>query len=207
MSKFGILSATTALAVSLALASPGFAQGRGGHAAMAAGGGIGGGGGHVSMGGGGGFGGHMGGGPSFGGHVGGAGFAARPGGGYAAMGPSRFSPGAATVAAGPHVGTYAGRTAWNGGYGWRGGRWHHRRGWWPGAAFVAGAALGSYAYYGGPYYDDYYDYGPDYYYDTGVAVGVPVGGDAVAYCESRFRSYDPASGTYLGYDGLRHPCP
>jgi hypothetical protein len=23
----------------------------------------------------------------------------------------------------------------------------------------------------------------------------------------RYRSYDPASGTYMGYDGLRHPCP
>lgn len=33
------------------------------------------------------------------------------------------------------------------------------------------------------------------------------GGDPVAYCLQRFRSYDPASGTYLGYDGLRHPCP
>ena len=32
-------------------------------------------------------------------------------------------------------------------------------------------------------------------------------GDAVAYCKQRFRSYDPASGTYLGYDGQRHPCP
>jgi len=31
--------------------------------------------------------------------------------------------------------------------------------------------------------------------------------DMVAYCARRFRSYDPASGTYLGYDGLRHPCP
>jgi hypothetical protein len=31
--------------------------------------------------------------------------------------------------------------------------------------------------------------------------------DAVAYCMRRFRSYDPASGTYLGYDGYRHPCP
>jgi hypothetical protein len=29
----------------------------------------------------------------------------------------------------------------------------------------------------------------------------------VAYCMQRFRSYDPRSGTYLGYDGLRHPCP
>ena len=32
-------------------------------------------------------------------------------------------------------------------------------------------------------------------------------GDAVAYCMQRFRSYDPESGTYLGFDGLRHPCP
>jgi hypothetical protein len=31
--------------------------------------------------------------------------------------------------------------------------------------------------------------------------------NAVAYCSQRFRSYDPATGTYLGYDGLRHPCP
>jgi hypothetical protein len=27
-----------------------------------------------------------------------------------------------------------------------------------------------------------------------------------AYCAQRYKSYDPASGTYLGYDGLRHPC-
>jgi hypothetical protein len=26
-------------------------------------------------------------------------------------------------------------------------------------------------------------------------------------CEARFQSYDPASGTYLGFDGMRHPCP
>jgi BA14K-like protein len=26
-------------------------------------------------------------------------------------------------------------------------------------------------------------------------------------CAQRFRSYDPLSETYLGYDGLRHPCP
>jgi hypothetical protein len=23
----------------------------------------------------------------------------------------------------------------------------------------------------------------------------------------RYRSYDPRSGTYMGYDGQRHPCP
>ena len=30
---------------------------------------------------------------------------------------------------------------------------------------------------------------------------------AADYCAGRFRSYDPASGTYMGYDGMRHPCP
>jgi hypothetical protein len=30
---------------------------------------------------------------------------------------------------------------------------------------------------------------------------------AVADCAARLRSYDPASGTYLGFDGRRHPCP
>lgn len=31
--------------------------------------------------------------------------------------------------------------------------------------------------------------------------------DAVAYWAQRFRSYDPQSSTYLGYDGLRRACP
>lgn len=31
--------------------------------------------------------------------------------------------------------------------------------------------------------------------------------DAIGYCMQRYRSYDPQSMTYLGYDGLRHPCP
>jgi hypothetical protein len=31
--------------------------------------------------------------------------------------------------------------------------------------------------------------------------------DAVAYCMQRFRSYDPASQTYVGYDGYRRSCP
>jgi hypothetical protein len=30
---------------------------------------------------------------------------------------------------------------------------------------------------------------------------------AIAYCMRRFRSYDPYSRTFLGYDGYRHPCP
>ena len=35
----------------------------------------------------------------------------------------------------------------------------------------------------------------------------PVASDAVAYCMQRYRSYDPASGTYMGNDGIRRPCP
>jgi hypothetical protein len=31
------------------------------------------------------------------------------------------------------------------------------------------------------------------------------GGDAAA-CEQRFNTYDPATGTFLGEDGKRHPC-
>jgi hypothetical protein len=40
-----------------------------------------------------------------------------------------------------------------------------------------------------------------------IAANAAASNNAVAYCSSRFRSYDPASGTYLGYDGYRHPCP
>jgi BA14K-like protein len=29
----------------------------------------------------------------------------------------------------------------------------------------------------------------------------------VAWCMNRYRSYDPYTRTYLGYDGLRHGCP
>jgi hypothetical protein len=27
-----------------------------------------------------------------------------------------------------------------------------------------------------------------------------------SYCAQRYRSYDAASGTFMGYDGRRHPC-
>jgi hypothetical protein len=65
-----------------------------------------------------------------------------------------------------------------------------------GAGLVAGTALG-YGYYGG--------YGPDY--DDGYDDGNLVSGvDNSGYCAQRYRSYDPASGTFLGYDGQRHPC-
>ncbi len=52
----------------------------------------------------------------------------------------------------------------------------------------------------------------------GLGIGAAVIGGAIAaseaqrqnsvnYCLQRFRSYDPGSGTYLGSDGFRHPCP
>jgi len=88
--------------------------------------------------------------------------------------------------------------------GWNRG-WHHR-GWWPGAAFETGTRMdASDGYFQGPYDDDS-DYA-DSYDDSDEAVSpAPSDGDT-SYCVERFRSYDPASGTYLGYDGQRHPCP
>jgi hypothetical protein len=72
-------------------------------------------------------------------------------------------------------------------------------------------------------YDNGYDSGPGYYradpgyaepynnapvYEGRSVAGPPDGAnDDVAYCQQRFRSYDPESQTYLGYDGMRHPCP
>lgn len=51
---------------------------------------------------------------------------------------------------------------------------------------------------GGPVYD----YAPR----AGVHAQTAPSAD-VAACEARFRSYNPATGTYLGLDGARHPCP
>lgn len=50
---------------------------------------------------------------------------------------------------------------------------------------------------------------PLYNYAPGAVAMQPpaLAGRAVAYCQARFRSYDPATGTYMGFDGLRHPCP
>jgi hypothetical protein len=94
---------------------------------------------------------------------------------------------------------------------WRGrhgGGWHHRHGGGGGGAVLGGLAAG--ALLGGaiaasrPGYG--YGYGPGYYAPPPAYYGPPPGDD-VAYCMNRFKSYDPASGTYLGYDGYRHPCP
>jgi hypothetical protein len=70
--------------------------------------------------------------------------------------------------------------------------------------------------YGPRYYGYYYGgpqplfYGPRVFYPPGhygpiVGPGYG-GGDWMSYCFSRYRSFDPATGTYMGYDGRRHPC-
>jgi hypothetical protein len=107
-------------------------------------------------------------------------------------------------------------------------RWHRAVGW-----GVAGAAAGvvggvaaaatapwwapgyyggyGYSYAPGYAYDDTYAYAPGYVYGTApgytYAPGYAYGGRDDAYCAQRYRSYDPASGTYLGFDGVRHSCP
>ena len=44
-------------------------------------------------------------------------------------------------------------------------------------------------------------------YSLEIKPPAPAGDDSVAYCMQTYKSYDPNSGTYLGYDGRRHPCP
>jgi hypothetical protein len=97
----------------------------------------------------------------------------------------------------------------NGG-GYRGGGGYHGGG--GGGALIggaiAGAVIGGVIASQGPRYapgPGYYDNGYD---DGAVAVApAPDGDDAVAYCMQTYRSYDPGSGTYMGNDGYRHPCP
>ena len=63
---------------------------------------------------------------------------------------------------------------------------------------------GPYGYYGpGYYYGPAYAYEPDYAY----APGWPRGRWRGEVLYVAIQSYDPESGTYLGYDGHRHPCP
>jgi hypothetical protein len=108
-------------------------------------------------------------------------------------------------------GSFAGRGQFANGYG------HGRRlGFGPGVGFAAGLAAGSAlgygydGYYDGDYaYNDYYGDGdPGYVLSSGDDSDYVVSNaDNSGYCAQRYQSYDPASGTYLGYDGQRHPCP
>lgn len=208
MTRLGILGAT-ALSLSLAIATPVLAQqqqghgGRAGAGAHAAGGNMGGA--------------RMGGGPRMQPGMGAQANVARGNANVAARGNGQFVRGNPQFA---QRGEY------------RGGRGYGRGAGFAAAAGIAtGAAIaaGGYGYgYDPSYYGDNYaydsGYGDSYAYDTGATynTGIPLvtfdqqapvegpvaiaGGDA-SYCVQRYRSYDPASGTYLGFDGMRHPCP
>jgi len=90
------------------------------------------------------------------------------------------------------------RDGWRRG-GWRGHR-HRGGGWGWGAAAATGLLLTAPYAYGA--YDDGYDGD-----DDGYAYRGDYAGGGVARCEATFRSFDPASGTYMGYDGVRRVCP
>jgi hypothetical protein len=151
--------------------------GGGGGAGLGGGGGRGGG---IGMGGGGGM-------PRF---SGGGGAPRFSGGG----GGVRFSGARPRFQGGGGAGVrWAGRPRYWASRPWRPG-WGWGPGWW-GWGYGVGWGLG----WGYPYY-----YGDAYYYDDAPVV---VEGSAQAYCARRFKSYDPRSGTYLGYDGRRRPCP
>ena len=189
MTRLGIIGAT-ALSLSLAVASPALAQQVRGGAAM-----------------------HASGGANFTGARAGS-FNAGPQANFRGANASIARPAATT--AGPNVAaTTAGPSVTSprtGGERFvdRGFRGDRDRRFGAGAGFVAGLAAGSALGYGYGY-DPYY-YGDDYayydggYYDPGYVVSQAVVPDASS-CAARYRSYDPATGTYLGFDGLRHPCP
>ena len=69
--------------------------------------------------------------------------------------------------------------------------------------------------FGDRYYDRYSEnYGDEGFAprsgfgpDRGFAATAAMNENDIAACQMRFQSFDPASGTYLGYDGMRHPCP
>jgi hypothetical protein len=145
-------------------------------------------------------------------------------------GATSAAPIGASLALHDAAGSAAQNVQWRGHWG-GGPRWG-----WGGPGFVAGALVGGafaaatspwygydYDYDYAPGYSSYYTgYGPSYYgygYDPGYTTygyryspgystyGYSAGDRDAAYCAQRYRSYDSASGTYLGYDGIRHSCP
>lgn len=64
--------------------------------------------------------------------------------------------------------------------------WYYNSPWWIAGPLIGGALVGAYA--APRVYDDGY------------------GDGHVQYCFNRYRSYDPRTNTFLGYDGYRHEC-
>lgn len=111
-------------------------------------------------------------------------------------------------------------------------RWHHRDGWVLGGAaglatgLIVGSAIASQPRYvePGPVYvdPDYEAPPPPYYYrapprrvyvERDVSYYAPAtaglrpwSSQWMRYCYDRYRSFDGRSGTYVGFDGMRHFC-
>ena len=97
------------------------------------------------------------------------------------------------------------------GRGYHGNRYHYRRhghnnNYYGNRYYRYGGA--GYYNYGWPYYGGIglgygfgYDDGLDYYNDRYNG-----GGSHVQWCLNRYRSYNPRTNTYMGYDGYRHRC-
>lgn len=64
--------------------------------------------------------------------------------------------------------------------------WYYNSPWWVAGPLIGGALLGAYA-------------APRVYSDN-------YGDGHVQYCLNRYRSYDPRTNTFMGYDGYRHEC-
>lgn len=98
------------------------------------------------------------------------------------------------------------------------GRRHHGHGGNAAAAAIIGLGVG--AIIGGAIASDRYYYAPPPprvyyapppppqppYYGPVAYAPPPWTPDWYAYCDSKYRSFDPRSGTFMGYDGLRHFC-
>lgn len=67
---------------------------------------------------------------------------------------------------------------------------------------IGGALLNSQPAYGAPVYG-----APAPVYEEPPVYAAPGGGGSVRYCMQRYRSYNPQTGTYVGYDGVERPCP
>lgn len=124
------------------------------------------------------------------------------------VGTSLVSPTGAFARSGHHDSTFrkggGGISRFAGASHFRGG-WQHR--------YAYGSGRGYAGRYGGGYYDDGYDPGAAIAGGIiGLAAGAMLGnalshGTSARWCEAHYRSYDPGSHSFLGNDGMRHPCP
>jgi hypothetical protein len=119
-------------------------------------------------------------------------------------------------ASGAHVQTVQWRRGWDSGgthygpdyeyYGPRSGSGYQAAPGYNAAGAASGTQYGpDYEYYGRRSGSAYFGSGPAY--DSYAYSGGANTGSDPAYCQQRFRSFDPSSGTYMGYDGFRHSCP